>query len=336
MDLTATRKHLKSLGINHGLTSALIAQRALERGIDIQPDKHGRLSFRARGKRVWFDGARSNLNSPLSKRCALHKDVTSRLLRSYGINAPENVVFGPDDVERAWHWACGELPVVIKPSAGGSGENVHLGIRTEKAFRDAFSAVAASTSSIMIETFQEGVEHRALLVYGRVVAVARRVPAHVLGDGESTVEELVDAKNIARSVLENPVHYEIVLDEHADKELSRQNLNLSSVPAAGERIWLRATSNIHTGGDAVDATDDLSGQEREMAERVARAIPGLRLAGLDLLLPREGQGTQACVLEINSSPMLSGHYFPWEGAPRDPAGALLDGLFATSASSAQG
>ena len=330
MNLSATRKHLKSLGISQGLTSALIAQRALERGIDIEPDRRGRLSFRARGKRVWFDGARSNLNSPLAKRCALHKDVSSRLLRSYGINAPENVVFGPDDVERAWHWAADELPVVIKPSDGGSGADVHLNITTRQAFYEAFAAVAVSTSNIMIETFQAGVEHRALLVHGKVVAVARRVPAHVVGDGESTVQELVDAKNIARSVLENPVHYEILLDEHTDKELARQNLDLSSVPAEGQRAWLRANSNIHTGGDAVDATDDLTDQEREMAEKVARAIPGLRLAGLDLLLPRDGQGTRACILEINSSPMLSGHYFPWEGEPRDPAGALLDGLFPTA------
>ena len=331
--LRAARKYLKERGIHTGLTNSLLADRAMARGIEVQRDAQQRLTIRARGRVLWFNGAKSNLNGLLARRCARHKDITSRLLRSSGLNAPENAIFAAGQAERAWAWAADISPVVIKPNTGGSGELVHLNISDAREFRDAFDAVARAWEQVLVEQFVRGVEHRVLMVYGKVAAAARRVPAHVVGDGRHSIQALIEAKNRARAKSRNPTHFALVIDETTTRELAGQQLRLDSVPVTGQQVWLRSTSNVHSGGDGVDATDELRPEEIELAERACKAVPGLHLAGLDMLLPRDGIGSEPCVLEINSSPMISGHHFPWVGEERDVAGMLLDALVPRTAQS---
>lgn len=330
--LRAARKYLRLRGIHIGLTNSLIADRAIARGIELSPDAQQRLTMQVDGRVRWFNGAKSNLNGRLARRCALHKDITSRLLRSAGQNAPENSVFSAGEADRAWAWAETILPVVVKPNSGGSGESVYLDLTDRAGFREAFDAVARSSREVLVEQFVRGVEHRVLMVYGKVAAVARRLPANVTGDGTKSVENLIKAKNLARVRSKNPTHFELPIDEETSQELAKQELNLESIPPAGQQVWIRSNSNVHSGGDGVDATDELRPEEVELAERACRAIPGLYLAGLDMLLPREGEGNQPYVLEINSSPMISGHHFPWVGPERDVAGMLLDAMFGLSSS----
>lgn len=309
------------------MTNSLIADRAMARNIELSPDGQQRLTMDVAGTTRWFNGAKSNLNTALARRCALHKDVTSRMLRSYKLNAPENAVFSPGESERAWAWAQPILPLVVKPNSGGSGEAVYLDIKDKESFDAAFEAVSQVAREVLVEQFLQGEEHRVLMVYGKVAAAARRMPAHVIGDGRSSVATLIEAKNRERVRSENPTHFELLADEVTVLELRRQELSLGSVVDEGAYVWLRSNSNVHSGGDGVDATDELLPAEIEMAERSMRAIPGLRLAGLDMLLPRNGKGTEPYILEINSSPQISGHHFPWYGQERDVAGLLLDSMF---------
>ncbi|MVT27462.1 ATP-grasp domain-containing protein [Nesterenkonia alkaliphila] len=328
--LSDTHQYLVKNDIKGGLTSALLANRAMARGIPVAPDAKRRLSMQVGKRRVWFDGARSNLNSVLASRCTRYKDVTSRLLLNYGVRAPENVAFQHHQVLEAWAWAAQKTPVVVKPPNEGMGSSVHVGITEFAEFEEAFTAVSAISDDVLVERFIPGVEHRVLLVYGKVAAVARRVPANVIGDGASTVSELIEEKNRLRTESQNPVHYQIPVDEVVTRELGKQQLNLDVVPEQGRQVWLRPNSNVHSGGDGVDATDDLSPEEVELAENVARAIPGLRLAGIDMLLPREGQGSEPYVLEVNSTPMMTGHHFPWVGQSRDVAEILVASMFPES------
>lgn len=173
-----------------------------------------------------------------------------------------------------------------------------------------------------MEQFLGGVEHRVLLVDNKIVAVTRRIPANVVGDGCSTIEELVEEKNRDRGIIHKP----LAINHETSRVIEKQSMVLSSVPDFGQRVYLRSTSNLHTGGDAVDATDELGVEERELAERATRAVPGLRLAGLDLLVSTQA-GTSSSVLEINSNPMISMHHFPMEGSPRDAAARVLDAMF---------
>lgn len=119
--LRSARRHLRKRGIHIGLTNSLLVDRALARGIDMQPDAKKRLTMKVGDRSYWFNGAKSNLNGVLAKRCALQKDVTSRLLRSAGVCTPENSVFRPGEADRAWAWATDLRPVVVKPNTGEPG-----------------------------------------------------------------------------------------------------------------------------------------------------------------------------------------------------------------------
>ena len=154
--LRAARKHLKERGIHTGLTNSLLADRAMARGIELQPDAQQRLTIRVRGKALWFNGAKSNVNGLLAKRCARHKDITSRLLRSYGLNAPESAVFSSGQADRAWARAGPITPVVIKPNTGGTGELVHLNITDAAEFRNAFEAAEQAGEQVLVEQFLRG------------------------------------------------------------------------------------------------------------------------------------------------------------------------------------
>lgn len=104
-------------------------------------------------------------------------------------------------------------------------------------------------------------------------------------------------------------------------------MHAGAVPDPGQVVYLRATSNIHTGGDAVEATDELTTKEAGFVQRAARVFTGLRVGGFDVLLPRGGRGVEPCVLEINATPMISMHHFPSIGRPRDAAGRLVEAMF---------
>ncbi|WP_258933027.1 ATP-grasp domain-containing protein [Nesterenkonia pannonica] len=315
-------------GIKAGLTTTLLANRAMEKGVPIFADHRNRLIMKVSNRRVRFEGAHSNLNDRLARRCTRYKDVTTRLLLNEGVRAPENVAFRRDQLHEAWSWASHQIPVVVKPHNGRMGASVHIGITEFADFEKAFHDVADQSEYVLVERFVDGVEHRVLLISGKVAAAARRVPANVIGDGTSTVTELVDEKNRLRTESQNPVHYQILVDDIVVKELEKQQLELESVPEDGQQVWLRPNSNVHSGGDGVDATDELTEEEIALAESVAQAIPGLRVAGIDMLLPRNGNGEKPYVLEVNSNAMITGHHYPWVGQSRDVASMLIDAMFA--------
>ncbi|NED97156.1 hypothetical protein G1H11_17800 [Phytoactinopolyspora alkaliphila] len=267
------------------------------------------------------------MNTRLAVRCSRQKEITSRLLRARGVPAPENTYFHGDDLDRAWAWAEPVLPVVVKPHNGSQGDAVYVNITERAAFDRAFVAVAQRFGGVLIEVFCRGVEHRVTTVDGEIVAVTKRVPAHVVGDGHATVETLVDRKNELRKSSRNRIHKMLTLDDTSVAHLAESGLSPTSVPEAGQQVFLRGTSNISSGGDAMDATDELQPDEAEVVRLATRALPGVRLAGFDVLLPRDDGHDGVCILETNLAPMISMHHFPWHGKPREPAARILDAMF---------
>lgn len=325
----AARKHMRDIGIKAPYwNNMVIVAEALDRGIDVSTIRSGRRMVLKHGgkKHFWLLG-RSSLNTKLAIKCTELKEVTSSLLRSAGVDAPENAVFGAEDAKRAWRWAEALLPVVVKPNDGLMGRDVHVDIRTWSSFQRAFNRVAATGATVLVERFDRGRDHRVLVVDGKVVAATHRTPANVVGDGSSTVEELVAVKNADRGV----VHKKLVLDGTAAEHLQRQNLAFGSVIPEGERVLLRGNANLSTGGDVVDATDSLTGYEIDHIEKAASALPDLRVGGFDVLLPREPGDGSPTIIEVNSNPMISGHHFPWVGQSRDAAGAILNVMFPITA-----
>lgn len=323
-DVQLLKTHLKEKGIKPGIGNSLIVHEALNRGLMVRGSRGGRavLSRDSSRSYYWRNGV-SNINHRLARQIVPQKEITSRILRTAHVLAGENAVFGPTDVERAWAWASFVSPLVVKPFNASQGRGVYVGVETEEEFRTAFEAVAQQYGEVLVENFLTGTEHRALVVDNKLVAVTRRVPAHVIGNGKSSLAELVREKNRHRGLIHKP----LVVDQVATENLKRQDLSPESIPSDGQVVYLRRTSNLHTGGDAVDATDELTESEQEFVERAARAIPGLRVAGFDVLLPREpGDGAPA-VLEVNPFPMISMHHFPAQGESRDVAGSIVAAMF---------
>lgn len=330
-DARRARRFTDGAGIAASWSNVVVVGEASARGLLISTDERGRVRISDGHRTRWYDDGKVSINARMARRAVHNKQVTARLLQAHGLRAPQGEVFGPGETDRAWAWAEPLIPLVLKPTNADMGQMVHVGIRDRAEFDSAFNQIAQAFEQVMVEEFVTGVEHRVVVVDGTVVAATRRVPAHVVGDGRTDVAGLVTAKNRWRRDSPNPIHRQLRLGAEELRELGRQDLQPISVPRAGQVVHLRSTSNIHTGGDAVDATDELSPAEVQFVQRAARVFTGLRLGGFDMLLPRDGQGSEPCVLEINGGPMISMHHFPWQGHVRDVAGALLDAMFPATA-----
>ena len=186
-----------------------------------------------------------------------------------------------------------------------------------------------------METFIQGFDHRMLVVNNELVAVAKRVPGHVVGDGISTVAQLIERVNAdpRRGIGHEKVLTRLELDHQAERLLEQAGHTVDSVLPAGEVFYLRSTGNLSTGGTAVDVTDVVHPDNREMAVRAAAAI-GLDVCGVDFLTPditRSYRDVGGGICEVNAAQGFRMHVAPSEGKPRDVAGKVMDMLFPTGA-----
>lgn len=264
----------------------------------------------------------SSVNPSLSKKVCDSKEITSRLLRSKGFNAPENAVFNKVDLERAWQWAQHILPVVLKPYNGKMGELVFVNIDNYRDFRDCYIKIVDSHDEVLVEQFVQGEEYRFTYINNEIVAVAKRVPANVVGDGTSTIEQLIKMKNIKKK--NNPIHKSITFDQETNRVLGTQGYSLQSIPENGKIVFLRNNSNVSTGGDAIDVTDEINDEIKDYVRKAIRTINGLIICGADILIDKDNNIT---ILELNPRPMLAMHVYPWQGQTRNVVEKFVDALF---------
>lgn len=318
------RNQLRELGVvSLSWNNLVIGAEALDRGIDLTGSSGSKLVMRHSGEKHFWRLGNSSLNSATAIAVVKNKAAASKLLETSGVSAPKNQMFDPGEARRAWAWAEALVPVVVKPFDGLMGRDVHVDISDWESFQTAFDSVALAGDPVLVERFNRGRDHRVTVIDGRMVAVTHRVSAHVIGDGTSTVADLIEEKNRLR----RKVHKKIAADAVGMVQLRKQGFGLDSVPDEGSTVYLRGNANLSTGGDIFDATDDLSSEEIAMVESAAEAIPGLRVAGFDVLLPRLEGHDSPSIIEINHNPAVSGHHFPWDGQPRDAAGAILNAMF---------
>ena len=264
---------------------------------------------------------------------ACDKEGTKTILRDSGIPVPRGTTIQYfDDLEDAIA-DVGGYPIVIKPLDGNHGRGITIDINDWDHAVEAydFAAKESKSRSIIVERFYRGTDHRILVINGKLVAVAERIPAHVIGDGQNTIEELIKITNQdpKRGDGHANVLTKITLDKTALDVLARQGYKLDSVLAEGNIAYLRATANLSTGGVAVDRTDDIHPENIWLMERVAKVI-GLDIAGIDVVSPditkplREVDGV---IVEVNAAPGFRMHVAPSRGLPRNVAAPVLDMLF---------
>ncbi|HYW15118.1 MAG TPA: cyanophycin synthetase [Allosphingosinicella sp.] len=267
-----------------------------------------------------------------------NKDMTKKLLDESGVPVPRGIVVR--DVEEAVRGARRlRFPLVTKPLDGNHGRGVTIGIMDEAQLRFGFSEALAQAKGrdVIVEQFFEGNDHRILVVGGKMVAVAERIPAQVAGDGISSIRQLIAEVNRdpRRGEGHENVMTRIRIDAHVEEFLSRSGLTPESIPEADEVVPLRATANLSTGGTAVDRTNEIHPDNVEIARRAALII-GLDVCGVDFVCPdisRSVRETGGGVIEVNAAPGLRMHIDPSEGAPRDVAKPIIEMLFPRGRSS---
>ena len=230
-------------------------------------------------------------------------------------------------------------PVVVKPLDGNHGRGVCLNLMDEDDVREAF-AIAKEQSRrgwVVVESFVTGKDYRCLIIDGKVAAIAERVPAHVIGDGTSTVQQLVDLTNAdpRRGVGHEKMLTRIKVDAAAEEVLAGQGHTLDSVPAEGEMVKLALTGNMSTGGISIDRTFEAHPENAEIAEEAARMI-GLDIAGIDFICPDITQPvreTGGAICEVNAAPGFRMHTHPTIGEPQFISKPVVDMLFPPGAPS---
>ncbi|MFP3871967.1 MAG: cyanophycin synthetase [Candidatus Aenigmatarchaeota archaeon] len=279
-------------------------------------------------KMIW--GPETSETSLIGSEIGQEKDICKELLHDYGLPVPRGEVANSlkEALDIAEHIG---YPVVIKPVSGHHGNGVFVNLKNPDELSEAYSLSEEFSSHILVERYLQGYDYRVLLVDHKVVAVAKRIPAHVVGDGSSTIRELVELanKDPKRGEDHDSVLTKISLDDEARINLERQNLGLESVPANGKKIWLKDTANISTGGTAEDHTSDIHPTLKKTLERTSRII-GLDLMGIDLIaedisLPAEKMNWG--IIEVNSSPGLRMHISPSSGEPQPVGKKIIEHLY---------
>jgi cyanophycin synthetase len=283
----------------------------------------------------YIRGTISHRTSTIAVDIAGDKELTKQLLGKGALPVPRGCVV--DTREEAI--AClGTLrsPVVVKPLDGNQGRGVSLNLTTDEEIGEAFDVACQISRDVIVEEMFRGFDYRVVLVNGKMVAAAQRIPAHVWGDGVHTIRELIDLIN--QDPRRGDGHEKPLTRISADPIvlaiLKRNKRTLEDVPTEGEMIILRESANLSTGGSARDVTDHVHPSMRQLCERAAQRI-GLDVCGIDLVVPDvtkpfDGEGG---IVEVNASPGIRMHHFPNEGQPRDVGAAIVDMLYPAGAPS---
>lgn len=274
--------------------------------------------------------AMTDATSAIGVDAARYKDLTKDLLRNALVPVPDGVVVW-DEAAAVAALDTLRSPIVVKPRDGNQGRGVTVGAATPEEVRRAFALAAAYGPSVIVEEQLVGKDYRLLIVGGHLVAASERSPCHVVGDGARTIAELIEHANAdpRRGEGHEKPLTRIVVDDAVLARLAKGGWSLAAVPAAGERVLLRGSANLSTGGTARDVTDEVHPDVRAVCERAARAV-GLDVCGVDLIaedVTRPLRSGRAGIVEVNAAPGLRMHLHPSEGTPRDVGSAIVAQLY---------
>ncbi len=311
-----------------GPSTGAIVEAAAKRNIPWRRLDDGNLVQLGYGKhRRLIQAAVTDRTSMIAVETAADKSLTKEVLHEAGIPVPYGGVAHDLEEARALFREIG-VPVAVKPFDGNKGKGIAVGVSTEEELERAYAHANERSELVIVERAVSGRDYRVLVVGGKMVAASERRPCEVVGDGSSTIEQLIDELN--QDPLRGEDHElpltKVKVDDPMLARLERNGLSLDSVPAAGERVVLRANANLSSGATAVDVTDLVHPATQRICERAASLI-GLDVCGVDLVTSDISKPLDGGILELNASPGLRMHVAPSSGTPRDVGGAIVDTLF---------
>ncbi|WP_300456902.1 cyanophycin synthetase [Desulfobacula sp.] len=332
-DVSRVISDLKILREDHmlGPTTWSIVKEAHSRGIPfirLNEESYVQLGYGAHQKRI--QASITGNTSAIAVEIADEKTRVKTHLKKAGIPVPKGqVVTTLEEAMTVFNEI--NAAVVVKPDVGNHGNGSTINVIDTDQLKMAFYVAKAFYPDVIVEAYVHGGDFRLLVIDGKMVAAARREPAHIIGDGTSSIKELIGIVNSGplRGFGHEKVLTQIEIDEMTERLLALRGFSLDSRPEAGEKVYLKATANLSQGGTATDVTDEVNPEIRRMAERAARII-GLDCVGVDALaqdisLPLDSSGIK--VVEVNAAPGFRMHLEPTNGQPRNVAVQMVDMLF---------
>ncbi|NTW30922.1 MAG: hypothetical protein HGA33_06575 [Candidatus Moranbacteria bacterium] len=293
----------------------LLLKRAVEIGVNVRviSERFSLFELSYDGKRCLFVEGRLPFNSRISTVLTKNKELTKLLLRENEVSVPAGFLATTlDEADDHLKRAGFTFPLVVKPLDAAKGMGVTVNIRSEDEFHDAIRKLDAIWDKnpklrreFLVEETVYGNDYRILVLNGKVIACAQRIPAHVIGNGTDSVRSLIGKHNANR-----PESYQLKIDEDVLRHLKEQSISLDDIPSAEQRIELRGNANISGGGIAVDMTEKISAHFRKIAVDAAFAL-GVNYCGVDIYTEDISlENAPYHIIEINGAPDYDIHEKP--------------------------
>lgn len=275
---------------------------------------------------IIHEGTISDANSLIAYWISNDKWMTRQFLQRKGISHAKGILlkrdYQPEILDSVY------LPAVVKPVNTDHGIAVSTNIQNRQELLSAIDHAFNFAKKVIVEEFVPGQEYRFLVIDYKVRAIAFREPANVSGDGKSTIRQLIDNKNVGRGNDYRHPLLKIVVDKEVNRHLKVLSLSTDSVLKKGEKIYLRKNSNLSTGGDSIDVTDEMPDFYKEVAVKAAQA-GGLKIAGIDVIIKDINAAPSPknyIVVELNAPAMLSMHNYPYKGKNRHVEKYVMDSI----------
>jgi len=317
--------------VRFGPSTGSIVDEAIARDIPfIRINKDSLVQLGYGKNQVRFRATMTDRTSSIAVDLASDKDETKRMLKDAAIPVAKGVcISSPDDLEEAVNDL--GFPLVFKPLDGNHGKGASINVKTMEEAKAAFDHAKKYSRKIIIERFITGFDFRVLVINHRFIAAALREPANVVGDGKSTIQQLIDEENKdpRRGYGHENVLTEISVDRETLDQLAKKNYTLETVLKKDELCYLKGTANLSTGGTSTDVTDIIHPHNIFICERISRVI-GLDICGIDIMasdLTEPLEKTGGVVLEVNAAPGFRMHLAPAKGLPRNVAAPVIDMLY---------
>ena len=277
-----------------------------------------------------FQATITGNTSSIAVDIACNKELTKKMLEDAAIPVPSGSLVVD---EEGLDYAIKKIgyPIVIKPLDGNHGKGASINVNDYEMALTGLEYAQKYSRKVIVEKYITGFDFRVLVINHKMVAAARRVPAHVVGDGELNLQQLIDKENTdpRRGYGHENVLTEIDVDKDTNELLEKLNYTLETIPQKGEIVYLKSTANLSTGGTSIDVTDMIHPENVQMAERVSRII-GLDVCGIDIMaenLTQPLKESGGAILEVNAAPGFRMHLAPSEGLPRNVAAPVVDMLY---------
>lgn len=275
---------------------------------------------------IIHEGTISDANSLIAFWISNDKWMTRQFLQRKGISHAKGILlernYQPEELDAF------RLPAVVKPVDTDHGIAVSTNIQSHQELISAIDNAFQFAKKVIVEEFHPGQEYRFLVIDFQVRAIACREPANVIGDGNSTIRQLIDKKNVRRGNDYRHPLLKIKIDEEVKRHLKASSLSPESILKKGDKVYLRKNSNLSTGGDSIDVTDEIPGFYKDVAVEAARSA-GLKIAGIDIII-KDLENAPApenyIVVELNAPAMLSMHDYPYIGKNRHVEKYILDSI----------